>query len=257
MGLVDMQGRVALVTGGARGIGRGIVAALAGAGASVAIADLRTDLAEQTASEVVKETGARVLAFKTDVANLAEVQETAHSVLQTFGKIDALINNAGWDELKPFLQTTPDFWEKIIAVNYKSVLNACYAVLPHMVARKAGAVVSISSDAGRVGSMGEAVYAGAKAGIIAFSRTLAREHARANLRFNVVCPGPTQTPLVEEMRQQEFGSRVLGRIEQYVPLRRLGRPEDIAPMVVFLASDAAGFITGQVISVSGGLTMVG
>jgi 2-hydroxycyclohexanecarboxyl-CoA dehydrogenase len=257
MGLVDIQGRVALVTGGARGIGRAIVAALAGAGASVAIADLRADVAEQTALEVAKDTRAHVVSFQTDVANLGEVRETVDRVLQTFGKIDALINNAGWDELKPFLQTTPTFWDKIIAVNYKSVLNSCYAVLPHMVARKEGAVVSISSDAGRVGSMGEAVYAGTKAGIIAFSRTLAREHARDNIRFNIVCPGPTQTPLVEEMQQQEFGSRVLGRMEQYVPLRRLGRPEDIAPMVVFLASDAAGFITGQVISVSGGLTMVG
>jgi len=257
MGLVDMQGKVALVTGGARGIGRGIVMALAGAGASVAIADLRADLAEQTASEVARDTGGRVVAFKTDVVNLAEVRETTEHILQSFGKIDALINNAGWDELKPFLQTTPDFWETIIAINYKTVLNSCYAVLPHMVVRNAGAVVSISSDAGRVGSLGEAVYAGTKAGIIAFSRTLAREHARHNIRFNVVCPGPTQTPLVEEMQQQEFGSRVLGRMEQYVPLRRLGRPEDIAPMVVFLASDAAAFITGQVISVSGGLTMVG
>ena len=257
MGLVDMVGKVALVTGGARGIGRGIVAGLAGAGANVAIADLRAVLAEQTASEIARETGARVVSFKTDVTELAEVREATDRVLQTFGQIDVLINNAGWDELKPFLQTTPEFWDRIITVNYKSVLNACYAVLPHMVARKTGAVVSVSSDAGRVGSLGEAVYAGTKAGIIAFSRTLAREHARDNLRFNVVCPGPTQTPLVEEMQRQEFGGRVLGRMEQYVPLRRLGRPEDIAPMVVFLASDAAGFITGQVISVSGGLTMVG
>jgi 2-hydroxycyclohexanecarboxyl-CoA dehydrogenase len=257
MGLVDMQGKVALVTGGARGIGRGIVTALAGAGASVAVADLRTDLAEETATEVARNTGARVVALQTDVSDLVHVQKTTERVLQTFGNIDVLINNAGWDELKPFLQTTPDFWEKIMAINYRSVLNTCYAVLPHMVARKAGAVVSISSDAGRVGSLGEAVYAGAKAAIIAFSRTLAREHARDNIRFNVVCPGPTQTPLVEEMQQQEFGSRVLGRLEQYVPLNRLGKPEDIAPMVVFLASDAASFITGQVISVSGGLTMVG
>jgi 2-hydroxycyclohexanecarboxyl-CoA dehydrogenase len=257
MGLIDMQGKVAVVTGGARGIGRGIVTALARVGASVAIADLRHEVAEQTALQVAKDSGARVVAFKTDVTDILDVQETTARVLQTFGHIDVLINNAGWDELKPFLQTTPDFWEKIIAINYKSVLNTCYAVLPHMVTRKAGAVVSISSDAGRVGSMGEAVYAGTKAAIIAFSRTLAREHARDNLRFNVVCPGPTQTPLVEEMQQQEFGRRVLGRMEQYVPLQRLGRPEDIAPAVVFLASDAAGFTTGQVISVSGGLTMVG
>jgi 2-hydroxycyclohexanecarboxyl-CoA dehydrogenase len=257
MSLVDMRGKVALVTGGARGIGRAIVAVLAQAGGSVAIADLRVDLAEQTASQVCRDTGVRVVAFKTDVTDLVDVRETTDRVLQTFGKIDVLINNAGWDELKPFLQTTPDFWEKIIAINFRGVLNTCYAVLPHMVALKTGVVVSISSDAGRVGSLGEAVYAGTKAGIIAFSRTLAREHARDNLRFNVICPGPTQTPLVEEMKQQAFGSRVLGRMEQYIPLGRLARPEDIAPMVVFLASDAASFITGQVISVSGGLTMVG
>jgi 2-hydroxycyclohexanecarboxyl-CoA dehydrogenase len=257
MSLVDMRGKVALVTGGARGIGRAIVAVLAQAGGSVAIADLRVDLAEQTASQVCRDTGVRVVAFKTDVTDLVDVRETTDRVLQTFGKIDVLINNAGWDELKPFLQTTPDFWEKIIAINFRGVLNTCYAVLPHMVALKTGVVVSISSDAGRVGSLGEAVYAGTKAGIIAFSRTLAREHARDNLRFNVICPGPTQTPLVEEMQQQAFGSRVLGRMEQYIPLGRLARPEDIAPMVVFLASDAASFITGQVISVSGGLTMVG
>jgi 2-hydroxycyclohexanecarboxyl-CoA dehydrogenase len=257
MALIDMRGKTALVTGGARGIGRAIVTALARAGASVAIADLRADVAQQTASEVAQATKARVISLKTDVADLGEVRATTARVFQEFGQIDALINNAGWDELRPFLQTTPEFWDKIIAVNFKSILNTCYAVLPHMVARKAGAVVSISSDAGRVGSLGEAVYSGAKAGIIAFSRTLAREHARDNIRFNVVCPGPTRTPLVEEMQQQDFGSKVLGRMEQYVPLRRLGTPEDIAPMVVFLASDAAGFITGQVISISGGLTMVG
>jgi 2-hydroxycyclohexanecarboxyl-CoA dehydrogenase len=257
MALIDMHGKTTLVTGGARGIGRGIVTALARAGAKVAIADVRSDLAQQTASEIATATGARVIAFTTDVTELSDVRTVTDRVLQTFGTIDALINNAGWDELKPFLQTTPDFWDRIIAINFKSVLNTCYAVLPHMVARKAGAVVSVSSDAGRVGSLGEAVYSGAKAGIIACSRTLAREHARDNIRFNVICPGPTRTPLIEELQQQEFGSKVLGRMEQFVPLGRLGTPEDIAPLVAFLASDAAGFITGQVISVSGGLTMVG
>jgi 2-hydroxycyclohexanecarboxyl-CoA dehydrogenase len=257
MSLFDMRDKVALVTGGARGIGRGIVAALAEAGASIAIADLRAALAAQTASEIATTYSVRVVSFETDLTDLTAVQATTDRVLQDFGKIDVLVNNAGWDELKPFLQTTPAFWDRIIAINYKSVLHTCYTVLPHMVARQAGAVVSISSDAGRVGSLGEAVYAGTKAGIIAFSRTLAREHARHHIRFNVVCPGPTQTPLVEEMQRQEFGGRVLGRMERYVPLGRLGTPEDIAPMVAFLASDAAGYITGQVISVSGGLTMVG
>ena len=257
MPLIDMQGKVALVTGGARGIGRGIVAALADLGASVVIADLRVDLAAQTASEIATAYSTRVVSIETDVTDLAAVQATTERVLQDFGKIDVLINNAGWDELKPFLQTTQDFWDTIIAINYKSVLHTCYAVLPHMVARQAGAVVSISSDAGRVGSLGEAVYAGTKAGIIAFSRTLAREHARHNVRFNIVCPGPTRTPLVEEMQQHRFGNSILGRIEQYIPLRRLGTPEDVAPIVAFLASDAAGYITGQVISVSRGLTMVG
>jgi 2-hydroxycyclohexanecarboxyl-CoA dehydrogenase len=257
MALVDMQGKATIVTGGARGIGRGIVAALARAGAQVAIADLRDDVARHTAAEVANDTGAQVEAYQTDVTDLAAVRHLTERVLHAFGKIDVLINNAGWDELKPFLQTTPDLWDKLIAVNYKSVLNTCYAVLPHMVSRKVGAVVSVSSDAGRVGSLGEAVFAGAKAGIIAFSRTLAREHARDNIRFNVVCPGPTHTPLVEELQHSDFGSKVLGHMERYVPLRRLGTPDDIAPMVVFLASDAAAYITGQVISVSGGLTMAG
>src|SRR5919198_2344986 len=181
MGLVDMHGKAVIVTGGARGIGRGIVSALAQAGASVAIADLRADVAEQTASEIGKDTGGQVVAIRTDVTNLAEVRQTTERVLQTFGKIDALINNAGWDELKPFLQTTPELWDKIIAVNYKSVLNTCYAVLPHMVACKAGAVVSISSDAGRVGSMGEAVYAGGKGGNICFSRSRGPEQGREKI----------------------------------------------------------------------------
>ncbi len=257
MSLIDMAGKAAIVTGGARGIGRGIVTALARAGASVAIADMRADLAEQTAAEMGKETGARVIAVKTDVTSLAEVQAMTDHVVKAFGQIDALINNAGWEAMQPFLQTTPDLWEKIIAINYKGVLHTCYAVLPHMVERKEGVIVSISSDAARVGSMGEAVYAGAKAGIIAFSRTIAREHARDNIRVNIVCPGPTRTAMIEEQQQSQFGQKILGRMEQYVPLKRLGTPEDVAPIVVFLASDAARFVTGQVISVSGGLTMVG
>ena len=207
MSLVDMAGKAAIVTGGARGIGRGIVTALAQAGASVAIADVRADMAEQTAAEVGKATGAQVIALKTDVTSLSEVQATTDLVLKAFGKIDALINNAGWDELKPFLETTPDLWEKIIAINYKSVLHTCYAVLPHLVERKQGAVVSIASDAGRVGSMGEAVYSGAKAAIIAFSRTIAREHTRKRHGARRVHypPGATRSGQHEQARWRECG----------------------------------------------------
>jgi 2-hydroxycyclohexanecarboxyl-CoA dehydrogenase len=167
------------------------------------------------------------------------------------------VNNAGWDEIRFFLQTTPGFWDKVIAINFKGVLNTTYAVLPFMVEKKNGAIVNVASDAGRVGSSGEAVYAGCKAGVIAFSKTIAREHARDNIRVNVVCPGPTQTPLFENLKKDETGAKILSSMDKFIPLRRLGKPEDIAPAVAFFASDEASFITGQVLSVSGGLTMVG
>ena len=167
------------------------------------------------------------------------------------------MNNAGWDRLTPFLKSTPELWDKVIAINYRGVLNACYAILPHMAERKQGAIVNLSSDSARVGSLGEAVYAGAKAAVIAFSKTLAREHARDNVRVNVVCPGLADTPLLEEIQQEEFPRKILGAVTGAIPLKRVGTPEEIAPAVLFLASDAARYITGQVISVNGGLTMVG
>jgi 2-hydroxycyclohexanecarboxyl-CoA dehydrogenase len=257
MGGYDFAGQVVLVTGGARGIGRAIVRAFAEAGADVAIADVRQEEAEATAREIREATGRTLLVVPMDVTSLDSVQRGCAHVLAQLGRIDVLVNNAGWDRIVPFLQTTPELWEKVIAINYRGVLHTCYAVLPHMVARKQGSIVNISSDAARVGSLGEAIYAGAKAAVIAFSKTLAREHARDGIRVNVVCPGPTETPLVQEMQQEEFARKILGAMAGYIPLKRLGRPEDVAPVVVFLASDAARYITGQVISVSGGLTMVG
>jgi 2-hydroxycyclohexanecarboxyl-CoA dehydrogenase len=257
MSVGDFAGKVALVTGGARGIGRAIVQAFAEAGADVALADIRQEDAEATAREIREATGRRLLAVPMDVTALESVQRGCERVLREFGQIDVLVNNAGWDRIVPFLQTTPELWEKIIAINYRGVIHTCYTVLPHMVARRQGSIVNISSDAARVGSLGEAVYAGAKAAVIAFSKTLAREHARDQIRVNVVCPGPTETPLVEEMQQEEFARKILGAMAGYISLKRLGRPEDVAPVVVFLASEAARYITGQVISVSGGLTMVG
>jgi 2-hydroxycyclohexanecarboxyl-CoA dehydrogenase len=257
MHLIDMTGKSVIVTGGARGIGRAIVQTFAETGADVVIADFRAEEADVTAREISEATGRRIAAVRTDVTNLDDVQALRDETTRLFGKIDVLVNNAGWDRLVPFLKTTPELWDRIISVNYRGVINTCYAVLPHMVERNQGSIVNVSSDAARVGSLGEAIYAGSKAAVIAFSKTLAREHARNNIRVNVVCPGLTETSLLEEMQQEEFAKKVLGAMVNFIPLKRLGQPEDVAPMVVFLASEAARYITGQVISVSGGLTMAG
>jgi len=254
---MNLKGKTAIVTGGARGIGRAIVERLAEAGADVVIGDFRLDEAETTASEIAKSAGQQVRAVRADVTDLKQVEALRDAALKAFGKIDILVNNAGWDKLMPFLKTTPDLWDKIIAVNYKGVIHTCYAVLPHMAERKQGSIVNISSDSARVGSLGEAIYSGSKAAVVAFSKTLAREHARDNIRVNVICPGLADTPLLGEIQQDPFGQKVLGSIVNFVPLKRLAQANDIAPLVVFLASDAAGYITGQVTSVNGGLTMVG
>lgn len=254
---MDLTGKVAIVTGGARGIGGAISRALALAGADVLIADLRQEEAECAAGRLRQESGRRVAAQAADVTRLEDMQAAAQAAVERFGGVDLLVNNAGWDRLMPFLKSTPDLWERIIAINYRGVLNSCYAALPHLKTRGGGAIVNISSDSARVGSLGEAVYSGAKAAVVAFSKTLAREHARDHIRVNVVCPGLVDTPLLSEIKQEEFGGKVLHAVTGAIPLKRLGQPAEIAPVVAFLASDEAGYITGQVISVNGGLTMAG
>lgn len=257
MALVDFAGKTAVVTGGARGIGRAIVQLFAEAGADVMIADLRDDVARETAGEISAATGRRVESIGMDVASYEDAVRLRDETLGRFEKIDILVNNAGWDRLSPFLKTTPDLWDRIIGINYKGALNTCHAILPHMVERKQGAIVNVSSDSARVGSFGEAIYAGSKAAVIAFSKTLAREHARDSIRVNVVCPGLAETALVDEMNEDEFARKILGSIVNHIPMRRFAKPDEIAPMIVFLASDACRYVTGQVISVNGGLTMVG
>lgn len=252
-----MRGQSAVVTGGARGIGRAIVRLLAEAKADVVIADIREEDALSTAREIAAETGSRIEAFRTDISKLQDVERLRDYALQRFGKVDILINNAGWDRITPFLKTTPEFWDRIIAINFKGVIHTCYTFLPQMVERKQGCIVNVASDAARVGSFGEAIYGGAKAAVVSFSKTLAREHARDNIRVNVVCPGLAETGLVDEMNEDEFARKILGSIVNHIPLRRFGQPEEIAPLVLFLASDASRYITGQVVSVDGGLTMVG
>lgn len=254
---IHLHDKVVLVTGGAQGIGQAIARACALNGADVAILDLDLEQAERTAQDIALETGRKVQAYETDVTDLVLVRAAVNAALADFGRLDVLVNNAGWDRFAFFLETTPEFWDKVIEVNYKGVLNCCYTVLPHMVKQRSGAIVNIASDAGRGGSMGESIYAGAKGAVIAFSKTLAREHARDNIRVNVVSPGITSTGLLKAMQESETGAKVIQAIARSVPLgRRPAEPEEIAPAVVFLASDAAGYITGQVLSVSGGLTMV-
>jgi 2-hydroxycyclohexanecarboxyl-CoA dehydrogenase len=257
MSLINLSGKVVIVTGGANGIGKAIAADSAAAGATVVIADVQLEAAQAAAAEISQTSGQSVIAIRTDVTDLDSVQQMTKQVLAQLGHIDVLVNNAGWDKFGPFLKTTPDFWNKIIDLNYKGVLNTCYAILPHMVEQKSGSIVNIASDAGRGGSMGESIYAGCKAGVIAFSKTLAREHARDNIRVNCVSPGVTRTALYADMLETDFGKKVSMAIERSIPLgRRAGQPDEISPAVVFLASDAARYITGQVLSVNGGLTMV-
>ena len=253
----DMNDKSVIVTGGARGIGRSVVEAFAGAGADVVIGDLRFEDAHATALAISETSHRRVVAVQTDVTKREDVEKLRDETLRMFEKIDVLVNCAGWDRLLPFLKTTPELWQKVLTINFLGVVNTCHVILPHMVERKQGAIVNISSDTGLIGSFGEAIYASSKAAIMAFSKTIAREHARDNIRVNVVSPGLCDTPLIDEMRADEFTAKILGSIVNFIPMKRLGQPEEIAPMVLFLASDAASYITGQVFSINGGLNMVG
>jgi 2-hydroxycyclohexanecarboxyl-CoA dehydrogenase len=251
-----LENQVAVVTGGGGGIGTMICTRLFEEGARVAVLDIDILTAKRTA-ETLGEPG-RARAVAVDITDPESVRQAIAEVVGTFGTIDILVNNAGWDRGGPFLETDQDLWAKIIAINYQGALHMHREVLPLMVERKRGRVVNIASDAGRVGSSGEAVYAGCKAAVIAFGKSVAREMARSGITINAVCPGPTDTAFFRGFAGEgEYGERLRAGLERAIPMRRLGRPEDIPGIVAFLASDDAAFITGQVISVSGGLTMHG
>jgi 2-hydroxycyclohexanecarboxyl-CoA dehydrogenase len=245
--------RTALVTGGARGIGEGIARRLAADGLNVVIADVLADQAEEVAADL-RASGAEALAIETDVADSARVAATVAAATERFGAIDVLVNNAGWDDLMPFVDTDEAMWDRVIEINFKGPMRFMHALLPGMTERGWGRVVSIASDAGRVGSSQESVYSGAKGGVIALTKTVAREVARKGVTANCVCPGPTDTPMFRAILE-ESGEKVLAAMVRAVPMRRIGTPADIAAAVSFLASERAGYVTGQTLSVSGGLTM--
>lgn len=253
---MDLQDKSALVSGGGGGIGRAVALALARAGAKIAVADIAKENAEKVKREV-QSLGVDAIACPVDLTKKPDVDRMVGEIIARFGQINILVNCQGWDRLEPFVESHEETWEKLLAINFKSVLYTAKAVLPQMISRGGGKIVNISSDAGRVGSSWEAVYAGAKGAVIAFSKTIAREVARYKINVNVVCPGLTETPLLQAVRSQsEQTAKLIEAVTKATPFRRSAKPEEIAEAVLFFASPAAEFITGQTLSVSGGLTMV-
>jgi 2-hydroxycyclohexanecarboxyl-CoA dehydrogenase len=228
--------------------------ALADDGRAVAVADLLAEEASETVS-LVQAAGGRAVAVRMDVTDGDSVAAGVAEAEAALGPIEILVNNAGWDEMRPFVETDEPFWDRVIEVNFKGGLRLTRAVLPGMIERGYGRIVNIGSDAGRVGSSLESVYSGAKGGVIAFTKTIAREVARRGITANTVCPGPTDTEMLREVTGGDEGAKVIEAMTRAVPMKRLGTPADVAAAVTFLASDEAGFITGQTLSVSGGLTM--
>jgi 2-hydroxycyclohexanecarboxyl-CoA dehydrogenase len=251
---VKLKDKATIVTGGASGIGRAIAEACAREGARVAVVDLNAAGAKETVT-TIEHAGGTAAAWPVDITDVAAVDRMVEEVAARWGGVHVLVNCAGWDKPMPFVDTTPDFWDKILGINLKGPIACMRAALRVMVRQESGKIVTIASDAGRVGSTGEAVYSAAKGGLIALTKTVAREVARYRINVNCVCPGPSDTPLF----RNEFAAaspKLAESLKRVIPWGRLGVPEDVAPAVVFLASDDAGFITGQTLSVSGGLTMV-
>ena len=250
---MSLAGRVVLVTGAARGIGAAVADAFGAAGASVAVGDVDTSGAADVAARVVDAHGVTAVGVDVDVTSREAVDAALAKIEAELGPLDVLVNNAGIDVIKPFVESTAAEWERIIAVNLMGTFHCCQAALGGMIERGSGVIVNFASDAGRVGSSGEAVYSATKGGILAFTKTLARETARHGIRVNCVSPGPTDTALLAQVADAD--PKLRDALARSIPMRRVAEPGDIAPAVVFLAGDGARYITGQTLSVSGGLTM--
>ena len=246
--------KIAIVTGAGQGIGRGIAEKLAAEGATVAVTDVNEQTAKETAEAIG---GVGAVGLRADVTSRESVEAMVARVHAQFGRIDVLVNNAGWDKVGPFVDSDPADWDRVIAINLYGVLHTCKAVLPIMTAQGHGSVVNLASDAGRVGSSGEAVYSACKGGIIAITKTVARELVGKGVILNTLCPGPTDTAILRSFLEGPDGARIAEGLKRAIPMRRLGVPEDYPGLVAFLLSDDAAYITGQTISVSGGLTMHG
>lgn len=249
--------RTVVVTGGGGGIGGAVCGRFAQEGANVAILDRDVSAAERVVSDIAR-LGGRARAVGCDIVDRQSVDAAVTATEADLGPIDVLVNNAGWDVFKPFVDTEPAEWERLISINLVGALHMHHAVLPGMVARGRGRIVNVASDAARVGSSGEAVYAACKGGLVSFSKAIAREHARHGITVNVVCPGPTDTALLTGVTDSAPNpAKLREAFIRAIPLGRLGQPDDLVGAIVFFGSEDAAFITGQVLSVSGGLTMNG
>ena len=249
--------KTVIVTGGGGGIGGATCRRFASEGAKVAVFDMNLEAAEKVAADI-RAAGGQAAAFKCDITQRADVDAAVAATESQLGSVAVLVNNAGWDVFKPFIKTVPAEWERLIAINLTGALHMLHAVLPGMAERKSGRIVNVASDAARGGSSGEAVYSACKGGLVALSKTLAREHARQGITVNVVCPGPTDTALLAGVAEgARDPAKLIEAFKSAIPLGRLGQGEDLASAIAFLGSDDASFVTGQVLSVSGGLTMHG
>lgn len=244
-----LESKIAVVTGSGRGIGRAIAGELAAEGATVVVSDVDEGSAVSTAHAIE----GKAVGLRADVSAKESVETMVGEIRSRFGRIDVLVNNAGWDKAGPFIDSDEADWERVVAINLFGTLNTTKAVLPLMVEQGSGSVVNLGSDAARVGSSGEAVYSAAKGGVVAFTKTIAREMARNRINVNCVCPGPTDTDLFASIGGDD--PKLREALTKAIPFRRLGDPQDLANTVAFFASDEADYITGQTISVSGGLTM--
>jgi 2-hydroxycyclohexanecarboxyl-CoA dehydrogenase len=246
-----LHGKTALVTGGASGIGRATVLEFARCGATVICADVNGESGAEVAREA-QDAGLAVACARVDLADLTSIRHCVDQVANAHSSVDILVNAAGWNDLQPFVENAPDYMDRVVAINLGGTLHLTRALLPGMIAAGGGRIVNVSSDAGRVGSSGETTYAAAKGGVIAFTKSLAREVARYSINVNCVCPGPTDTPMLQS-RPDKLKEAFL----RAIPFRRFARPEEIADAILFFASRRSSYITGQVLSVSGGLTFAG